>query len=214
MVCGVYIIKNKSNGKLYVGKSISIKRRWYQHKYELKDNIHFNDHLQNSWNKYTEENFSFEVLEECKPEELNDLEKYYIKKYDSMNPEYGYNLESGGSAQKQVRKETRTKHSEATKGDNNPMYGKHHTDGAIEKISEGNSRATTSTGFYRVSKQINKKYKQGFIWRYVYPDENKKRKPITSICLWKLMLKVISKGLPWEILDVEKARDTIKENGG
>jgi hypothetical protein len=41
------------------------------------------------------ENFSFELLEECNPEELNEREKFYIEFYNSVN--YGYNVTKGGS---------------------------------------------------------------------------------------------------------------------
>ena len=36
------------------------------------------------------ENFTFEILEECLPEELNDKEKYWIDFYNGV--EYGYNM--------------------------------------------------------------------------------------------------------------------------
>ena len=37
------------------------------------------------------DNFSFEVIEECELINLNDKEKYYIDKYNTMNPN-GYNM--------------------------------------------------------------------------------------------------------------------------
>jgi len=47
--------------------------------------------------KYGIDNFSFEVIEECSLEELNDKEKYWIKYYDSHNSSNGYNLTDGGN---------------------------------------------------------------------------------------------------------------------
>jgi hypothetical protein len=41
--------------------------------------------------EYGKENFSFEVIEECALTELNDKEKYYINKYNTMTPN-GYNM--------------------------------------------------------------------------------------------------------------------------
>ena len=49
---GIYKIENKVNGKVYIGQSVNIKKRWKQHKYELNSNNHVNKHLQASWNKY------------------------------------------------------------------------------------------------------------------------------------------------------------------
>ena len=89
------MIKNNINDKSYVGQSINIENRWIHHKSELNNNKHINDYLQNAWNKYGEDNFSFIVIEECKESELNEKEIYYINKYNSMNN--GYNLCEGGN---------------------------------------------------------------------------------------------------------------------
>jgi len=71
-VIGIYKITNIVNNKLYIGQTIRMKARWKEHKKELNDGSHNNIHLQNSWNKYSQDNFKFEVIEECKREELND----------------------------------------------------------------------------------------------------------------------------------------------
>lgn len=93
---GIYKIENKINGKVYIGKSIDIDKRWYSHRSELNGRRHYNNYLQNSWNKYGENNFFFEILELCQEEELNDREKFWIETYYSNNPISGYNLTSGG----------------------------------------------------------------------------------------------------------------------
>lgn len=64
MASGIYMIKNKKTGQMYIGQSKHIKRRWVDHKYELVRGIHANTFLQNSWNKYGEDNFSFSIIEE------------------------------------------------------------------------------------------------------------------------------------------------------
>ena len=46
--------------------------------------------------KYGIENFSFEVIEECEKEKLNDREIYWISFYNSNNKNNGYNLTNGG----------------------------------------------------------------------------------------------------------------------
>lgn len=96
---GVYVILNKVNNKKYIGKSINIKSRWANHISSLRMNKHYNTYLQNAWNKYGEENFSFKVL--CYSddnEELNRKEKFYIKVLRSMYNEEGYNLTHGGDS--------------------------------------------------------------------------------------------------------------------
>lgn len=91
---GVYKITNIATNKSYIGKSIDIKRRFRKHKYYLNNEQHHNMHLQRSWNLYGEENFNFSIIEECKEEELDYLEMYYIQKYDTV--ENGFNMNYGG----------------------------------------------------------------------------------------------------------------------
>ena len=43
---GIYKIENKVNGKVYIGQSIDINTRWYNHRKELNGNRHHNEHLQ------------------------------------------------------------------------------------------------------------------------------------------------------------------------
>ena len=60
---GIYKIENKVNGKVYVGQSIDIERRWYSHKTQLNGNRHGNVHLQNAWNKNGNNSFEFVIVE-------------------------------------------------------------------------------------------------------------------------------------------------------
>lgn len=98
---GIYKYTNQINGKVYIGQSIDIRQRQYAHKssaYNEKAND-FNTQFHQAIRKYGIENFDFEILEEIAPEEYNkvyldQLEKYYIKKYDSFHT--GYNASEGG----------------------------------------------------------------------------------------------------------------------
>lgn len=112
---GIYKIENLINGKVYIGQSIDIEKRWRVHKTELNNNKRVGSHLQNAWNKYEEENFKFEVIEECLKEELNKKEKYWIAYY--KNNAYGvYNLTDGGDGIKNPDILTRYKMSIARLG--------------------------------------------------------------------------------------------------
>ena len=82
------------NNKCYIGQTKNFKKRISGHKHLLNKNKHENPHLQNSWNKYGEENFKFEIID--RGENYNDLEKQYIKKYKSNTYKYGYNILNGG----------------------------------------------------------------------------------------------------------------------
>ena len=63
MKSGIYIITNIVNGKSYIGSSLDYLQRIRQHKYSLRKGTHYNNHLQSSFNKHAEKNFTFELLE-------------------------------------------------------------------------------------------------------------------------------------------------------
>lgn len=69
-IVGIYKIINNINGKSYIGSSRNICNRLRCHYYELRNNKHCNKRLQNSWNKYGEENFEFQLVETCNLENL------------------------------------------------------------------------------------------------------------------------------------------------
>ena len=60
MVCGVYIITNKLNGKSYIGASSNITNRWYAHKNKAR-----NTRISKIVTKWGKDNFSFRIIEEC-----------------------------------------------------------------------------------------------------------------------------------------------------
>lgn len=60
-IFGVYSIKNTTNGKVYIGYSRCIYKRWKTHINKLKCVSHENKNLQDDWILYGEESFDFEV---------------------------------------------------------------------------------------------------------------------------------------------------------
>lgn len=94
--CGIYCIENLANGKKYIGQSVDIEKRWYEHRRTLRLKCHDNIHLQRAWDKYGENNFQFYIITICDSERLNDLEIYYIKLLNTFDSDYGYNMTSGG----------------------------------------------------------------------------------------------------------------------
>ena len=93
----IYIIKNSVNTKVYIGQTtVDIRRRYLNHLSAArrgKDYI-----IGKAIRKYGADNFYIELLEECPIEQLNEREKYYIKKYKSTNNKFGYNISIGGNA--------------------------------------------------------------------------------------------------------------------
>ena len=129
MSIGIYKIKNLLNDKVYIGQSVDIEKRWSTHKTELKNNYHYNIHLQSAWNKYGEDNFSFDVIEKCEEDLLDEKECYYIELLNTMDSEHGYNLVSGGTKNRKFTNETLKRMSAAQKG-------RVHSEETKKKISE------------------------------------------------------------------------------
>lgn len=130
--CGIYGILNKNNGRIYVGQSVNISSRWAFHKSELRRQMHFNEHLQRSWNKYGEQSFEFLILEECEEENLNEREHMWIKDKKPNVFNFEHDVLVGG----RMSEETRKKMSESSKGKNNSFYGKRHKEDSKEKMSQ------------------------------------------------------------------------------
>lgn len=110
-ICGIYLITSPTN-KIYIGQSINILNRWKYHKYSFK----LNTKISNSFKKYGFENHKFEIICECDETELNELEIFYIKKYNSFNSKIGLNLKSGGEQGGKLSEETKQKLSDSLKG--------------------------------------------------------------------------------------------------
>lgn len=75
---GIYKILCWSTNKFYIGNSSDIKRRFVEHRKNLRGNKHPNSYLQAAWNKYSELDFSFHILEYCENELLVEREQYYL----------------------------------------------------------------------------------------------------------------------------------------
>ena len=107
----IYVFRNIINDKVYVGQTYNPSQRKAGH---LNGARKGHDHpFYRSIRKYGEENFNFEVIEECNDSDVDEREKFWIAHYDSTNRDKGYNLERGG---KGVSKEHRRKLSQALKG--------------------------------------------------------------------------------------------------
>jgi len=97
---GIYCIKNQNNNKIYIGSTkTSFAIRKSRHLRLLRNNCHYNEHLQNAWNYYGENNFLFEILLICDPNECEKFEGKLIKLYSSNKREFGYNISCVSSYQ-------------------------------------------------------------------------------------------------------------------
>jgi group I intron endonuclease len=90
--CGVYVIRNVNNNKVYVGSSIRIKTRIKQHKHHLKSGEHHSLWLQRSWNKHGEDSFEFTVILFCSKKDVLFYEQRAIDGMDAHRSKGGYNM--------------------------------------------------------------------------------------------------------------------------
>jgi hypothetical protein len=132
MTIGIYCIKNKENGLMYIGQSTNIEKRIKRHKMQLKHEYYGNIYMQRTYDKYGEDIFEFSILETCPKNQLDKLEKKYIKELNTLAPN-GYNFKTGGCDRIQYSEETRRKI-----GDGN--RGKSMSDEAKAKISKNHAR--------------------------------------------------------------------------
>lgn len=133
---GIYGIQNKLNGKWYIGQTTDIHTRKNEHFSRLKHNKHTNKHLQSAFNKYGLNNFDFHILEEIEEELLDVQECFWIDFYKSDQEQFGYNLESGGHANKHLSPKTRLKISISNRGKKSCWLNKHLTEEHRKRISE------------------------------------------------------------------------------
>ena len=95
-ITGIYKITNQENNKCYIGQSVDIAKRWKDHaKCGLGIDTPQGNKLYKEMQQIGIWNFSWELLEECPRDQLNEKEKYYIELYQSKD--YGYNTVKGNN---------------------------------------------------------------------------------------------------------------------
>ena len=93
-IVGIYKITNQETKECYIGQSVDVAKRWKDHaKCGLDIDRPQGNKLYQNMIEYGLWNFTFELLEECPREQLNEKEKFYISLYDSCN--YGFNSTIG-----------------------------------------------------------------------------------------------------------------------
>jgi group I intron endonuclease len=112
----IYITTNLINGKQYIGQHKATK---FSPSYKGSGKI-----LKLAIEKYGKENFSTDILEWCyNRDELAEREKYWIALFDATSNSNWYNITPGGYGVQLF-------------GEDNHMFGKHHTEETKQKISE------------------------------------------------------------------------------
>lgn len=115
---GIYKITCTANNKIYIGSSVNLRIRWRDHKNTLRKGAHRNSRMQNAWNKYGEDSFTFEVIELVMPWSLLDREQYWLDKLKPYDRNIGFNINPKAESAfgRECTPETRAKIGAANRG--------------------------------------------------------------------------------------------------
>lgn len=174
---GVYLIYCFANCKAYVGSSNKICSRIAQHKCDLRHNKHGNPHLQNAWNLYGEDEFTFGVLQTCDVSEKLVVEQWWLDIWMASGMAFNRHTQAASPAGFKHTDEARKalsiymkanppfkgrKHTDESKSsignlarerlstpEANPFFGKTHTKDARDLISQRAMGNTRAAGVFR-----------------------------------------------------------------
>lgn len=124
----LYKITNLINGKVYIGQTVNFKKRMLNHFGAFKGK---NTAISLAIRKYSEINFSKEIIAECSDDTIDFMEIRAIQHFNTISPN-GYNLESGGHINKTAHESTKKLFSEMRSG----KTRKPHSDATKKKLSE------------------------------------------------------------------------------
>ena len=101
----IYCLTNRLNHKKYIGQTIDYNKRMGEHR---RGNNTESRYIYNAIKKYGWESFEHSVIATATTkQDLDVMERHYIKEYDTMNNDLGYNLTSGGEGGNQFSEESR-----------------------------------------------------------------------------------------------------------
>lgn len=160
----IYKTTNLINNKIYVGKKKSSK--FLKESY-MGSGVAINSAIE----KYGRENFTVDIIDTANSlEELNNKEKMWIKLLNSRDSSIGYNIAYGGDggcvwgdAENHPSKKT------DRRKENNPFYGKHHTEESKLKVKD-TWKSKLNDGYTAYSKNKVRIRKDGEI-KYCLKDE-------------------------------------------
>ena len=167
----IYCAENQINGKCYIGMTTQgLKVRKIEHKSNAK-NKKWSMYFHKALRKHGFNNFNWEIIDEHDDiEVLKQLERLHIARYESMNPQLGYNLTPGG---------------DFLSGEEHLMYGKKLAPEAREKISKNNKKRKISLKTRRKHQKNNKSW-HDFPGAHYY---NRKAKPWLRVWNAKITYK-------------------------
>lgn len=203
----IYSILNIINGKIYIGKTVNLHKRWRDHISTSKKSSHKDHYLiHRAINKYGKSNFQFSIIQKFNNNEDASLaEKYWIKFYKSYikryGDDYGYNLTEGGDGMQLG----------TSAGENNPRSKL--TKNQVIEIKSSNLPTKQLANNYNIHRTIIQRIRNGVIWNHVIVTNSPTKKEISIVFNNKFKARGEDSAkakLTWDI--VKNIREEFKNN--
>lgn len=155
----IYKIRNVVNDKFYVGSTVDSRKRFWAHRKALRLGTHDCIHLQRAWNKYGEDCFKFEIVEQ-----LDSRDALYPAEQKWLDEHFGkdhcYNVAAhADSPMRDASPEFRAKHAQVMRDyyaeNPHPREGLHHTDESKAQMSETRKGKAAGENHYRYGKTLD-----------------------------------------------------------
>ena len=196
-MCGIYKYENPINHMVYIGQAIDLQERHKKHYQNISDKKHQED-IYKAFREFGFNNFIYEILEQFEnfdQDKLNELECYYIEKFNSLAPN-GYNMVPGGTNGAGLAKGKPVEYYD--------IYGNY-----IETFNSAHQAARKTgidcTSICECCRQ-EKRHTKGYQWKYV--DSNKIIKDISKDGIVIMKRKVFQYDLKGNLI---KVYDSLKE---
>jgi group I intron endonuclease len=155
----IYKIRNVINDHYYIGSTVDSRKRFWAHRKDLRLGQHVCIHLQRAWDKYGEDCFKFEIVEQLDSREgLFPAEQRWLDEH--FGKEYCYNVAAYADApMRDASPELRAHLAEKTKAwlerDGHPRQGAEWTEEKRKEISESRTGKHAGAEHYRYGKQVS-----------------------------------------------------------
>jgi len=154
----IYKIRNVINDHYYIGSTVDSRKRFWAHRKALRIGAHDCVHLQRAWNKYGEDCFRFEIVEQLESKDaLYPAEQKWLDEH--FGKDYCYNVASyADSPMRDASPELRQKLSEKTKAwlerEGHPRQGYKCTPEEIAYSAERRKGKAAGPDHYRYGKTV------------------------------------------------------------
>lgn len=170
---GIYCFVCKVNDKKYVGQSVNLLERYAKHKGGYSGAVK----LVRAIAKYGWENFEWEVLELCPPEQLTDREEYWIREFKTTSDEFGYNIHERQEQPKHMQWSEEAKKRVRESGAKRDHFrGRKQTEEAKKAIGEKHrGKYVSEETRKKLSETRKRKIAEGTLKSYKFSPEDTKK---------------------------------------